>query len=75
MAEQLTAKQQEMVDYLRSHGPTSAKDLARALDSTLRGIGIRYSAMLWMDGPCPVACERPNSGADSYIYSARALGD
>jgi hypothetical protein len=45
----LTAKQQAVLDYLREHGPTRQEDLANALRSTTRGIGVVLSALTWKD--------------------------
>lgn len=45
----LTAKQQALVDYLREHPDTRQDDLAKALGSTLRGVGVILSALIWRD--------------------------
>lgn len=67
--ESLTAKQQEVVDYLREHGPTRQDDLADALGTTLRGIGVRLSALSWKDGHY-VYCQMGTGGAESCVWKA-----
>lgn len=68
-SDSLTAKQQEVVDYLRKHGPTRQDDLADALGTTLRGIGVRLSALSWKDGHY-VYCETQPGGAENYVWKA-----
>lgn len=51
MATDLTKKQQALVDYLHEHGPTTIRDLADALGSTGRGIGVMHSKLMWADYP------------------------
>lgn len=46
-----TKRQQEVIDYLREHGETEQQALANALGSTLRGIGVVLSKLLWEDEP------------------------
>ncbi len=45
----LTAKQRAVLDYLREHGPTRQDVLAEAMGSTLRGVGVILSALVWRD--------------------------
>lgn len=69
MPERLTTKQQEVIDYLRAHGPTRQGDLAEALNSTLRGIGVRLSALTWKEGRY-VYRETDRGGAEDHIWKA-----
>jgi hypothetical protein len=69
MPEYLTAKQHEVIEYLREHGPTRQDDLADALDTTLRGHGVRLSALTWKQGHY-VHCEMRAGGAGNYVWKA-----
>lgn len=69
MADDITTKQQEVIDYLRAHGPTRQGELAEALGSTLRGIGVRLSALTWKEGHY-VFRETDSGGAADHIWKA-----
>lgn len=63
----LTAKQRAVVDYLREHPNTRQDDLAKALGSTLRGVGVILSALTWRDD-VTVLRTRGEGGAESYRW-------
>jgi predicted transcriptional regulator len=69
-APRLTAKQQALVDYLREHPNTRQDDLAKALGSTLRGVGVILSALTWHDDVTLVHA-RGDGGAESDRWSVR----
>jgi hypothetical protein len=66
----MTAKQQALVDYLREHPDTRQDDLARALGSTLRGVGVILSALTWGD-EVTVIRSRGAGGAESDRWKLR----
>lgn len=66
----LTKKQRALVDYLREHGPTTVRDLADALGSTGRGIGVMHSALMWADFPI----RRRSSPTLNYMDDVLSVG-
>jgi hypothetical protein len=60
----MTAKQRALVSYVREHPGVRQDELAAALGSTLRGVGVILSALLWRDD-VRVWSERGEGGAES----------
>jgi hypothetical protein len=68
----LTIRQREVIAYLVEHPGTRQDDLAAALGSTIRGIGVVLSALLWRDDVA-ITSRAGEGGAESQRWTVFAV--